>query len=81
MRAKTASGRNGRLLYNKQYDCWEVWEAYPTPALVHCGEAYSLRVGEQFLTCRIELEEAWVIYVAQTRFILHPDVSYWIQAI
>jgi hypothetical protein len=78
MSAKRTSGKNGRLLYNERYDCWEVLDAYPKPVLVHCGEVYGLRVGEQFLPCRIELEEEWVIYVFQTRFILHPDVSYWV---
>ena len=73
------SGRHGRLLYNAKYDCWEVWDAYPKPPLVHCGETYGLRLGERFVPYRIELETEWVAYICQIRFILHPGASYWIR--
>lgn len=79
MSGMTSQVRDGRLLYDAKYDCWEVWDAYPEPALVHCGEAFDLKVGDDFLPCRIEMDRQWIVYFRNTRFVLHPDMSYWIR--
>ncbi len=71
--------RDGRILYNTQFECWEIWDAYPRPAVVQCGESFEMMVGDDFLPCRIELDSEWVVYFRNTRFHLHPSVSYWIR--
>jgi hypothetical protein len=71
--------REGRLLYDTKCDHWEIWDAYPNPTAVSCGESFEIKVGDNFLPCRIEMDSNWVIYFRNTRFHLHPDVSYWIR--
>jgi hypothetical protein len=71
--------RQGRILYDTQTGRWEVWDVYAQPAAVHCGESFEMKVGDDFLFCRIELDSEWVVHFRNTRFHLHPNVSYWIR--
>jgi hypothetical protein len=69
----------GRLLYCNETDRWKIYEAYAKPATVQCGESFELKVGAHFLPCRIEQDHEWVVHFSNTRFHLHPEVSYWIR--
>jgi len=71
--------KEGRILYDVRHNRWEMWDVYANPVSLHCGEAFEMKVGEQFMPCRIELDHEWVIYFRNTRFHLHPDVSYWVR--
>ncbi|MCZ8514741.1 DUF5348 domain-containing protein [Paenibacillus filicis] len=73
------TGLDGRILYDAQTGRWKIWDAYVQPAAVHCGESFEMKVGDDFLPCRIEMDSEWVVYFHNTRFHLHPDVSYWIR--
>lgn len=71
--------REGRILYCTQTDRWEIYDAYAKPAPLHCGESFEMKVGTDFLPCRIELDHDWVVHFSNTKFHLHPSVSYWIR--
>jgi len=71
--------QEGRILYDLQTQRWEIWDAYANPMAIHCGESFEMKVGENFLPCRIEMDSEWVVYFQNTRFHLHPNVSYWIR--
>ncbi|WP_083939749.1 DUF5348 domain-containing protein [Desulfoscipio gibsoniae] len=71
--------RDGRILYNVKTDRWDVWDVYSKPVALHCGECFEIKLGDHFLSCRIEMDSEWVIYLSNTRFHLHPKVSYWIR--
>ncbi|CAM4026691.1 DUF5348 domain-containing protein [Paenibacillus alkaliterrae] len=75
----TRTYRDGRMLYDARYDRWTVWDLYAKPCPLHCGEAFDLKVGQHFLPCRIEMDCEWFIEFSNTKFYLHPDVSYWIR--
>jgi hypothetical protein len=71
--------RHGRILYDALSERWEVWDVYSQPTAVHCGESFEMKICDDFLPCRIERDSEWVVYFRNTRFHLHPKVSYWIQ--
>ncbi len=56
-----------------------MYDVYNKPSAVQCGESFEIHVGRDFLPCRIELDNDWVIHVFSTRFHLHPEESYWIR--
>ncbi|MFC4769818.1 DUF5348 domain-containing protein [Effusibacillus consociatus] len=66
-------------MYCTRTDRWEIHDVYANPVPLHCGESFEMKVGTVFLPCRIELDHDWVIYFFNTRFHLHPEVSYWIR--
>lgn len=79
MRPPTQKHREGRLLYQERYACWEMWDVYNRPVEVLCGECFEVKISDHFMPCRFELDQEWVLHFGNTRFYLHPDVSYWIR--
>lgn len=65
----------GRMVYCSQTDQWEIHDAYDKPVPLYCGESFKIRVGNDYLHCRIEKDRDWMIYFSTTRFYLHPAVS------
>lgn len=69
--------REGRLLYCKERNRWNVHDVYDKPAGMHCGECFEIQVGQSWLPCRIELDKEWfVIFSNSTIFHLHPKARY-----
>jgi len=69
--------KEGRLLYSRQKNRWDVHGVYDKPMGLHCGECFEIQVGQSYLPCRIELDKEWfVIFTHSTIFHLHPQASY-----
>lgn len=75
----TCPARNGRMLYHAGRDRWEICDLFTRPVAVHCGETLTMKVGDHFLPCRIEMDTEWVVYFFGAKFHLHPEASYWIR--
>mgnify|MGYP001293269962 CR=1 FL=1 len=65
-----------RLKYCMEQDRWEAHSDgfYPIP--MHCGEQFHIKVGDEYLPCRLELGKDWYIVFSDTRFFLDQKTSY-----
>lgn len=73
--------KQGSLQYCNEKNCWQIHDAYDKPIPMRCGEYFEILLGKTYLPCRLELDRDWLIYFVQTRFYLHPKMSYSIRGI
>ena len=63
------------MTYNQETERWEVhmdgWFAD-----VHCGESFTLRVGDKWIPCRMELDCDWYVIMEETQFTLRQKKVY-----
>jgi len=73
--------RTGLLVYDRMdFECWCFDEGDAKESL-HCGEAIAIRLADQYLAGRIEMDRSgnWIIIFSgqdQTPFILKQDYRY-----
>ena len=63
------------MTYNQETERWEIhmdgWFSG-----VHCGECLTLRVGDQWIPCRMELDRDWYVIMKETQFTLRQKKVY-----
>ncbi|MCF6094014.1 DUF5348 domain-containing protein [Microaerobacter geothermalis] len=69
------------LIYCEETDRWEAYSQNEYCFDMYCGELLSIRIGEDFLSCRLELDTQWYVLFGHTtfeftKFYLHPNERY-----
>lgn len=69
------------LQYDKENDRWAYQSGKKAWLIdyLHCGDVFHLKIGEQKLRCRIEMDNDWYVISSNKRFKLHPNEKYEIQ--
>ncbi|MGV2886062.1 DUF5348 domain-containing protein [Paenibacillus taichungensis] len=67
--------RRARICYEPDRDEWCVDLGQRRYGL-HCGECFTLYVGNKAYECRLELDTDWYVLMQDTKFVLHRRTVY-----
>ncbi|WP_430734216.1 DUF5348 domain-containing protein [Fodinisporobacter ferrooxydans] len=71
----TRTQKPGILVYCPAKERWQIQKIDHSYDL-HCGDCFEIKVGYEYIPCRIELGCEWLLYLRETRFYLHPKQKY-----
>lgn len=67
--------RAAQLSYEPEQERWCVALGIRRYGL-HCGECFSLHLGNSSHVCRLELDTQWYVVIDETKLILHTRMMY-----
>lgn len=65
-----------RIRYDKETECWQLYEEKRMLYPLHCGDPLLLRIGDEWIEVGLELDTQWYVKLGNAKFWLHHKTEY-----